>query len=115
MKPAQPAPGQTAQAEPDDDEQPEQPAPNPFAAKATLDDLRKWRAKSKKRGGLADFESDAIPADVVDTIKAHSDNGWLEAIDAAIAQTIPPAPAKDVTDLVLALTRATEALRNGHS
>ena len=116
MKPAQPEPGQPAQVEPDDDEQPEQPAkPNPFAAKATLDDLRKWRAKSKKRGTLAEFESDAIPADVVDTIKAHSENGWLEALDAAIAQTIPPAPVKDVADLVLALTRATEALRNGHS
>ena len=113
MQPALPAPGQPAQPEPDDDEQPAKP--HPFAAKATLDDLRKWRAKSKKRGSLADFESDVIPADVVDTIKAHSDNGWLEALDAAIAQTIPPAPVKDVADLVQALTRATEALRNGHS
>lgn len=112
MQAAQPPPGQPEPPEPDDDEQPARPAP---FAKATLDDLRKWRAKSKKRGSLADFESDAIPVDVMDTIKAHGENGWLEALDAAIAQTIPPVPVKDVSDLVLALTRATEALRNGHS
>ena len=115
MKPAIAPQGQPAQPEPDDDDETEQPAkPNPFA-KATLDDLRKWRAKSKKRGALAEFESDTIPVDVIATIKAHGENGWLEALDAAIAQTIPPAPVKDVGDLVQALTRATEALRNGHS
>ena len=69
--------------EPEDDTAP--PKPNPFTAKATLDDLRKWRAKSKKRGTLADFESDAIPVDVMEAVKAHGENGWLEALDAAIA------------------------------
>ena len=115
MQPAQiAAPGQPP--EPDDEEQPEQPAkPNPFASKAMLDDLRKWRAKSKKRGALADFESDAIPLGVMEAVKSHGENGWQAALDAAIAQTIPPTPAKDIGDLVQALTRATEALRNGHS
>lgn len=102
MKPAQIAPTspttpQDARngTEPQDDTAP--PQNNPFAAKATLDDLRKWRAKSKKRGTLADFESDVIPADVVDTIKAHSDNGWLEALDAAIAGTAPGADKDELT------------------
>lgn len=102
MKPAQIAPTspttpQDARngTEPQDDTAPQRN--NPFTAKATLDDLRKWRAKSKKRGTLADFESDAIPADVVDTIKAHSDNGWLEALDAAIAGTAPGADKDELT------------------
>jgi hypothetical protein len=98
MKPAVPPPAPGQPAQPQDAQQPEQPAqPNPFAAKATLDDLRKWRAKSKKRGSLADFESDTIPADVVDTIKSHGDNGWLEALDAAIAGTAPGADKDELT------------------
>jgi hypothetical protein len=56
-----------------------------------LDDLRAWRRKSQKRGRLADFESDAIPAAIMETVKAHSVNGWLEALDAAIEQNAPRA------------------------
>ena len=34
---------------------------------------------------------------MVDTIKAHSDNGWLEALDAAIAGTAPGADKDELT------------------
>jgi hypothetical protein len=51
----------------------------------TLADLRAWRRKSAKRGRLAEFASDHIPAAVMDDVKAHSANGWRDAIDGVIA------------------------------
>ena len=89
-----------------------------------LADLRRWRTKSAKRGKLADFVSDFIPAAVADDIKTHAVNGWRDALDGVIAvyegedgAQPEPAPAKsiDVAPLVDALTRATEALLNGHA
>ena len=75
---------------------------------AMVADLRKWRAKSKKRGSLAPFESDAIPEHVIADIKAHSENGWLEAIDAAIEQP-------EYAELVTALRDATKAVLDGYA
>jgi len=87
-----------------------------------LADLRKWRVKSAKRGRLAEFVSDFIPAAVVDDVKAHSANGWRDALDGVIAvyegedgAQPEPAPIKttDTTELVAALRSATEALLHG--
>jgi phage portal protein BeeE len=90
-----------------------------------LADLRAWRRKSAKRGKLATFDSDFIPAAVVDDIKAHGSNGWRDALDGVIAvyageepePIIEPAaktaPVPDTTELVAALRSATEALLNG--
>lgn len=50
--------------------------------KAIIADLQRWRRKSVKRGRLADFDSDAIPTETMDAIKAAPD--WLAALDAAI-------------------------------
>jgi len=81
--------------------------------KAAVDDLRAWRRKSHKRGKLAEFESATIPVDVMDAIKARSDNGWRQAMDEAIdgAQpvAVPPAQVETVA-LVDALRAMTEAL-----
>lgn len=64
--------------DPDDD-------PDDEAQAKTLADLRAWRRKSSKRGRLADFISDHIPAAVMDDVKAHSANGWRDALDGVIA------------------------------
>lgn len=58
--------------------QPPQPAPEfiaqqqavaqAAAQRAMFDDLRKWRRKAVKRGGVVDFESEYIPADLADAI-----------------------------------------------
>jgi hypothetical protein len=93
----------------DEDEEEGQEGQKVLNRAAALSDLRKWRAKSKKRGTLAPFESDAIPADMMTTIKTHSANGWLEALDDAIGK-VEPLPAPDVSALVVALTKATDAL-----
>lgn len=84
-----------------------------------LADLRKWRTKSNKRGKLAEFKSDFIPAAVVDDVKAHAVNGWRDALDGVIAvyegeepQPVKAVPA-DTTELVAALRSATEALLHG--
>lgn len=71
--------------EDEDDDGPTLPPPpmaTTSAPKAMLDDLRAWRRKSQKRGKLADFESDAIPADTMKAI--HEAGDWLAALDAAI-------------------------------
>jgi len=88
-----------------------------------LADLRAWRRKSAKRGRLAEFVSDHIPAPLVDDIKAHGSNGWRDALDGVIAvysgeEPEPviertPSPAADTTELVAALRSATEALLHG--
>ena len=65
--------------------------------KAAVDDLRAWRRKSAKRGRLADFESATIPVDVMDAIKARSDNGWREAMDEAIDGAQPGADTDELS------------------
>lgn len=67
---------QNAQEPPDDDDE---------AQAKALADLRAWRRKSSKRGKLADFISDHIPPAVMDDVKAHSANGWRDALDGVIA------------------------------
>ena len=106
-------PSQDSEDDPDDDE----------AQAKTLADLRAWRRKSSKRGKLADFISDHIPPAVMDDVKAHSANGWRDALDGVIAvyegedaQPEPAAkaaPIPDTTELVAALRSATEALLHG--
>jgi hypothetical protein len=99
---------------PEDDDEDE-------AQAKTLADLRAWRRKSSKRGKLAEFASDHIPAVVMEDVKAHSANGWRDAIDGVIAvyegedvqPTVQPAPILDTTELVTALRSATEALLYG--
>ena len=86
-----------------------------------LADLRAWRRKSAKRGRLAEFDSEWIPAPLVDDIKAHGSNGWRDALDGVIAVYAgeepaierTPSIAADTTELVAALRSATEALLHG--
>lgn len=81
-----------------------------------LADLRRWRVKSAKRGRLATFESDYIPAPVMAEVIAHGANGWRDALDGVIAvysgeePAAKAAPVQDVAALVDALRSATEAL-----
>ncbi len=122
-----------ADLDPDEPEKPEDPQPvpptlapfvselediddgSPVDTKALLDDLRAWRRKSKKAGRLADFESYVIPADTMAAIRAAGD-GWLAALDAAIAGPAPVPAVKaqaqpvEVVALVDALRAMTEAL-----
>lgn len=85
-------------------------------AMRAVDDLRKWRIKSAKRGKLAPFTSDWIPVAVMDEIKAHGTNGWRDALDNVIVAYTGetpepvPVPVADTTELVAALKAATEAL-----
>lgn len=92
----------------DDDDGMQEEGQEEAVRSAMLADLRKWRAKSRKRNELAPFASDAIPAHIVADIKAHSENGWLEAIDRAIEQP-------EYSELVYALRSATEAVLNGYA
>lgn len=101
-------PGQPGQ--PGDDVNAQVDAIDAGLTKAAVDDLRAWRRKSQKRGRLADFESDAIPGPLMDTIKARSDNGWLAAMDEAIAHTKPAPVATEADKLADALMALTEAL-----
>ena len=101
-----------------------QPPDNSQDNAKTVDDLRKWRRKSDKRGKLADFESDWIPLAVMDEIKAHGTNGWRDALDDVIVSYTGdeddrrepvPVAVPDTTELVAALRSATEAVLNGHA
>lgn len=65
--------------------------------KAAVDDLRAWRRKSQKRGKLADFQSNVIPFDLMVAIESKANNGWLEAMDEAIAGIKDDAPDAELT------------------
>ena len=73
-------------------------AADPFEPRSLLADLRLWRDKSRKRGKLADFESDAIPTgvkaavtmlglDAFDALKAV-DDALFDAEEAALKREI---------------------------
>lgn len=66
----------------DDEGDDEEDQPAPKDSKAMLDDLRAWRRKSIKRGRLADFESEYIPAETMAGVRAAAD--WLAALNAAV-------------------------------
>ena len=103
---------QGANNDPNADNTPQDNQP-PDNSKA-IEDLRRWRTKSNKRGKLAPFESDWIPVSVMDEIKAHGDNGWRDALDDVIVSYTGeeplPLPVADTSELVAALKAATEAL-----
>lgn len=111
---------ETPQEQPQEGEDEEDDDEDERDAKA-LADLRAWRRKSAKRGKLATFDSEWIPATVVDDVKAHGSNGWRDALDGVIAVYAgeepaierTPSIATDTTELVAALRSATEALLHG--
>ena len=84
-----------------------------------IEDLRRWRVKSNKRGKLAPFESDWIPVAIMEEVKAHGDNGWRDALDGVIVdytgEEPEPLPVADTSEIVAALREATKAALNGHA